>query len=122
MTPTPASRATAPPITGSFDRTTALCHCPATIARVRFPVVLFDLDGTVIDSGGIILASMRHATQTVLEREYSDHELMVNVGGPGLEAQMQAFAPERVEELVRVYRSHNEPLHQTLEAFPGVDE
>src|SRR4051812_43103847 len=27
-----------------------------TIERMRFPVVLFDLDGTVVDSGGIILA------------------------------------------------------------------
>jgi phosphoglycolate phosphatase-like HAD superfamily hydrolase len=29
---------------------------------MRFPVVLFDFDGTVIDSGSIIIASMRHAT------------------------------------------------------------
>ena len=91
----------------------------ATIGRVRFPVVLFDLDGTVVDSGAIILASMRHATQTVLAREYSEQELMANVGGPGLEAQMEAFAPERVDELVRVYRAHNEPLHDELEAFAG---
>jgi pyrophosphatase PpaX len=89
---------------------------------MRFPVVLFDLDGTVVDSGGIILASMRHATRTVLAREYSDAELLAKVGGPGLEAQMQAFAPDRVEELVRVYRAHNEPLHETLEAFPGIDD
>jgi pyrophosphatase PpaX len=84
--------------------------------------VLFDLDGTVIDSGGIILASMRHATQTVLRREYTDAELLVNVGGPGLEAQMHALDPVRAEELVRVYRAHNEPLHDTLEAFPGIDD
>src|SRR5438034_5936117 len=87
----------------------------ATINRVRFPIVLFDLDGTVIDSGRIILASMRHATQTVLEREFSDDELMASVGGPGLEAQMSEFAPDRVDELVRVYREHNTPLHDTLE-------
>ena len=37
---------------------------------MRFPVVLFDFDGTVVDSGPIILASMRHATQTVLGRDY----------------------------------------------------
>jgi pyrophosphatase PpaX len=88
---------------------------------VRFPVVLFDFDGTVVDSGGIILASMRHATQTVLQRDYSEKELMVNVGGPGLEAQMEAFDPGRVEELVRVYREHNEPLHDGLEAFAGIE-
>jgi pyrophosphatase PpaX len=89
---------------------------------VRFPVVLFDLDGTVVDSGGIILASMRHATRTVLAREYTDAELMAKVGGPGLEAQMLALAPDRVDELVRVYRAHNEPLHETLEAFPGIGD
>ncbi len=94
----------------------------ATIGRVRFPVVMFDFDGTVVDSGGIILASMRHATQTVLAREYSDRELMASVGGPGLEAQMEAFAPEQVEELVRVYRAHNEPLHDSLEAFLGIED
>jgi pyrophosphatase PpaX len=88
---------------------------------VRFPVVLFDFDGTVVDSGGIILASMRHATQTVLEREYSEHELMANVGGPGLEAQMEAFAPDRVDELVSVYRAHNEALHDELEACIGME-
>jgi pyrophosphatase PpaX len=89
---------------------------------VRFPVVLFDFDGTVVDSGGIILRSMRHATETVLARSYSEEELMANVGGPGLEAQMEAFAPDRVEELVRVYRAHNEPLHDELEAFAGIEE
>jgi pyrophosphatase PpaX len=93
----------------------------ATIGRVRFPVVLFDFDGTVVDSGGIILASMRHATETVLDRSYSEQELMANVGGPGLEAQMEAFAPDRVDELVRVYRAHNEPLHDELEAFAGIE-
>jgi len=87
----------------------------------RFPVVLFDLDGTVIDSGGIILASMRHATREVLGREVGDEELMAAVGGPGLEAQMRAFDPERVDELVTVYREHNEPLHDELRCCAGME-
>ena len=89
---------------------------------VRFPVVLFDLDGTVVDSGAIILASMRHATREVLGREFGDEELMQAVGGPGLEAQFAAFAPDRVEELVQVYRAHNEPLHDELVSCAGMDE
>jgi pyrophosphatase PpaX len=89
---------------------------------VRFPVVLFDLDGTVVDSGGIILASMRHATRTVLDREIPDDELMAAVGGPGLEAQMRAFSADRVDDLVRAYREHNEPLHVELESFLGLDD
>jgi len=90
---------------------------------VRFPVVLFDLDGTVVDSGGIILASMRHATRTVLGRDIPDETLMAAVGGPGLEAQMRAFGgDEHVEELIRVYRAHNEPLHDGLELCLGMDD
>ena len=88
---------------------------------MRFPVVLFDLDGTVIDSAAIILASMRHAASTVPDREFTDEELMASVGGPGLEAQMAALDPARVEELVRMYRAHNEPLHDELEAFLGME-
>jgi pyrophosphatase PpaX len=89
---------------------------------IRFPVVLFDLDGTVVDSAAIILASMRHATREVLGRDYDDEELMQAVGGPGLEAQMAVFGPDRVEELVRVYRAHNEPLHDELEVCHGMDD
>ena len=88
----------------------------------RFPVVLFDLDGTVVDSGAIILASMRNATRQVLGIEASDADLMQAVGGPGLEAQMAAFAPDRVDELVRVYRAHNEPLHDELEPCEGMED
>jgi pyrophosphatase PpaX len=89
---------------------------------MRFPVVLFDLDGTVIDSAAIILASMRHAAEQVLGSAPPDAELMAAVGGPGLEAQMRALAPDRVDELVRVYRAHNEPLHDELSCCAGIDE
>src|SRR5262245_20221001 len=65
---------------------------------------------------------MRHATKTVLALEIPDSDLMSSVGGPGLEAQMRALAPDRVEELVRAYREHNEPLHEGLESFAGIAE
>jgi pyrophosphatase PpaX len=89
---------------------------------MRFPVVLFDLDGTVIDSRDIILASMRHAAKEVLGLEPADEELMAAVGGPGLEAQMRALSPDRAEELVTVYREHNEPLHEGLACCAGIDD
>jgi pyrophosphatase PpaX len=86
---------------------------------VRYRTVLFDLDGTLIDSGPIILASMRHATRTVLNREVPDDVLLAGVGS-GLVAEMHALDPGRADELVRAYREHNEPLHQELQACDGV--
>jgi pyrophosphatase PpaX len=89
---------------------------------MRYEAVLFDLDGTLVDSGAIILASFRHATRTVLAREIPDEELVAAVGGSSILDQMRRFDEARAEELVRVYREHNEPLHEELEAFDGVVE
>ena len=88
---------------------------------MRYPTVLFDFDGTLIDSGEIILASFRHATKTVLEQEIPDEVLAAAVGGSNIYDQMRAFDEERVDELVRVYRAHNEPLHDELVAFEGIE-
>ena len=87
---------------------------------MRYPVVLFDLDGTLIDSGPIILASMQHATRSVLGREIAYEELAATIGGQGLVAQMEAIDPARADDLVEAYRAHNDPLHDTLEAFDEV--
>ena len=87
---------------------------------MHFRVVLFDLDGTLVDSGAIILSSFRHATRTVLERTIPDEQFMAHVGGHGLYEQMRAFDEERADELVRVYSDHNAPLYAGLAAFPGM--
>ena len=87
---------------------------------MRFPVVLFDLDGTLIDSGAMILASFRHATRTVLAREVPDEDLLAGVGGSTLREQMLAIDPARVDDLVASYREHNTPLHDGLRPCAGV--
>jgi pyrophosphatase PpaX len=89
---------------------------------VRYPTVLFDLDGTLVDSGAIILASFKHAARTVLERDVEDEQIAALVGGSNLYDQMRVLDPSRVDELVRVYREHNRPLHEELQAFDGVEE
>jgi pyrophosphatase PpaX len=83
----------------------------------RFRIVLFDLDGTLIDSGPIILASMQHAVRTVLGREIPSDELQMSIGGQGIVAQMTAIDPEHADELLEAYKEHNDGLHETLEAF-----
>jgi pyrophosphatase PpaX len=84
---------------------------------VRFRIVLFDLDGTLIDSGPIIVASMQHAVGTVLGREIPPAELQMSIGGQGIVAQMSAIDDDHVDELLEAYREHNDGLHETLEAF-----
>lgn len=88
--------------------------------RVR--AILFDLDGTLIDTVALILSSFRHATATVLGAALPDDVLMRNVGVP-LATQMREIAPERAEELLRVYREHNARHHDEMIAeYPGTRE
>ena len=82
--------------------------------------MLFDLDGTIVDSGWMILASFRHATQTILGREIPDDVLMAQVGSGHLVEQMADFDPGKADELARAYREFYAPLHTELEAFPGM--
>jgi pyrophosphatase PpaX len=90
---------------------------------VRFAVVLFDLDGTLIDSGPMIMASARYAARSVLGRELEadvDELVRSYIGGPGLGAMMEAIEPSRVDALIDAYREENERLHGDLEAFEAV--
>ena len=87
---------------------------------MRFPVVLFDLDGTLVDSAAIILGSFHHATETVLQRRYPDEQILAAVGGPGLVEQMRALDETRVDDLVRTYREHNDPQYSDLACFDGL--
>ena len=88
--------------------------------RVR--ALLFDLDGTLIDTVALILSSFRHATTQVLGSPLPDDVLMRNVGVP-LAVQMHEFAPEHADELLRVYREHNALIHDDMVAeYPGTRE
>lgn len=84
--------------------------------------VLFDLDGTVIDSVALIRESHRHAVRTVLGEELSDARLVANVGRPLID-QMRTFSEEKADELYRVYRVWNHAnTAALLRAYDGMEE
>lgn len=83
--------------------------------------VLFDLDGTVIDSVALIRESHRHAVRTVLGQELTDERLVANVGRPLID-QMRTFSEDRAEELYRVYRVWNHAnTAALLRAYDGME-
>lgn len=86
--------------------------------------ILFDLDGTLLDTHDLILESMQHAVKTVLREEIPPEHLMAKVGQP-LTTQMWDFTgdPELHDELLRVYRAYNAVKHDGMvRPFEGVEE
>lgn len=83
--------------------------------------ILFDLDGTVIDSVALIRESHRYAVRAVLGTELPDETLVALVGRPLID-QMRAFSPEHADELLRVYREWNHAhTKDLLRAYDGMD-
>ena len=83
--------------------------------------VLFDFDGTIVDTTELIHESMRRATSEVLGRQLDRETLMANVGQP-LPRQMELLDAERAGELLQSYRHHNEGLHEAwIREFPSVN-
>jgi pyrophosphatase PpaX len=84
--------------------------------------VLFDLDGTLIDSIELILKSAQFAfTRCGLDCP-SDTEWLTGVGRP-LPVMFGHFAPGREAELIAAYREFQMANHdQMVTAYPGIPE
>ena len=77
--------------------------------------VLFDLDGTLLDTHDLLLATFRYTARTGLREAIPDERLMAKVGQP-LNTQMWDFTddPAVHEELCRVYREYNAEVHDDM--------
>jgi pyrophosphatase PpaX len=88
----------------------------------RFDVVLFDLDGTLIDSAGAILESFHGTTEAVLGRRFPDDRILALVGGGSPARQMAQLDATRVDDLVREYGARIDDAYDEVECFAGVAE
>jgi len=84
--------------------------------------VLFDLDGTLIDTIDLIADSFDYAINKVLGKKLPRETLIANIGRPLIE-QMRLFSEVKSEELLEVYNEHNLARHDAaVKPYPEVDE
>jgi pyrophosphatase PpaX len=89
---------------------------------LNYPFVLFDLDGTLINTNDLILASFMHTLEHHCPGKYTEEDVLKCMGEP-LSDQMNRFDPTQAEEMVKTYHSFNVAKHdEYTKEFPHVRE
>lgn len=87
----------------------------------RWPTVVFDLDGTLVDSIGLIVQSYRHAFRTVLGRVPDEARILHWIGQPLLRCFREA-SPEHAQQLFDAYTAWNVAnTERLLRPYAGVE-
>ena len=95
---------------------------PSNTAQSRLPVLLCDLDGTLIDTIPLILRGFAHTLKELGFGTVSEEVISENLGTPLYDHLAQWFPGEQeCENAVRVYREHVVAAHdEDVSAFPDV--
>jgi pyrophosphatase PpaX len=89
---------------------------------MKITTVLFDLDGTLINTNELIIKSFLQTLDTYYPGKYSRNDVLPFIGPP-LEESFGTIDETRIEELVKYYREFNIKHHDDLvEEFEGVKE
>ena len=90
----------------------------------KFTTILFDLDGTLIDSVRLILDSYHHTLAQHDQAPRTDDFWLAGLGTP-LRVQFKPWAenPDELEAMIGTYREYNLAHHDSrVTAYPGVVE
>jgi pyrophosphatase PpaX len=89
---------------------------------MTYKYVLFDLDGTLIDTNRLIIDSFQYTYKTSLGLEVSEQEILKYFGEPLL-VTLKRYSEEKADELFKTYIDYNETRHNdTVTIFEGVQE
>jgi pyrophosphatase PpaX len=85
--------------------------------------ILFDFDGTVMDTNRVIINSWQHTFRTLTGAERPEADIVASFGEILHDTAARFFPDVPVEETVEVYRSyHRANFGPMISVFPGVRE
>ena len=98
-------------------------HFDKTLPKGRIDTVLFDFDGTVMDTTDVIIGSWQHTFRTLEGRERPLPEIVQTFGEPLAVTMSKIFPEVAVEEAIEVYRSyHRDNFGERISVYKGMPE
>jgi len=89
---------------------------------MKIDTVLFDLDGTLIDTNELIIASFLYTLNKYKPGQYTREKVIPFIGPPLIDT-FAKINPGYEEEMVKTYRDHNHSIHSKyVKLFPNVIE
>ncbi|SDC59163.1 pyrophosphatase PpaX [Pelagirhabdus alkalitolerans] len=84
--------------------------------------ILFDLDGTLIDTNALIIASFTHTLEKHTGVLYKEEDILPFIGPPLIET-LTKVDPTQANEMMATYREHNLSNHDAyVKPYPTVVE
>lgn len=79
---------------------------------MKYKYVLFDLDGTLIDTNKLIIDSFKHTYKTHLNMDVEENEIIKYFGEP-LITTLRRYSSDNADELFKTYIDFNESNHDS---------
>ncbi|WP_257351746.1 pyrophosphatase PpaX [Pseudalkalibacillus decolorationis] len=89
---------------------------------MKIDTILFDLDGTLINTNELIIASFSHTLERYYPGRFTREDIIAFIGQPLVDS-FKTVDEGQVDSLVKTYKEHNLAHHEEyVHAFEGVVE
>lgn len=80
---------------------------------MKVNTILFDLDGTLINTNELIIASFLHTLEFYFPGKYEREQVLPFIG-PSLHTTFTGLKPGHEEDMIKMYREFNHKMHDEL--------
>src|SRR5688572_24870798 len=84
--------------------------------------VIFDLDGTLVDTFGLIVASWNAAVRGHVGRDHTPDEVIARFGVPCSAMLRRELPAALVHDAIETFHRHYRDAHSMAPAFAGIDD